>query len=58
MSNSETVGRAWYKSNVFSEKHDFPPNYMIEEKCAITCRAASSFLRVGQVELYSRRLVN
>ena len=26
------------------------------ERCAITCRAAPSFIRVGQVELFSRRL--
>ena len=31
------------------------PTRMIEEKCAITCRVATSFLRVGHVELFSRR---
>ena len=28
---------------------------LVEERCAITCRAAPSFLRVGHVELHSRR---
>jgi len=31
------------------------PNVMIEEPCAITCRVASSFMRVGHVDLFSRR---
>jgi hypothetical protein len=31
---------------------------MIQEKCAITCRTAPSFLRVGHVELHSRRVRN
>jgi len=54
--SEEMVDRAWYRENVISQEYDFPPNHMIREKCAITCRAASSFLRVGQVELYARRL--
>eukprot|EP00667_Euglena_gracilis_P002549 EG_transcript_2554 len=31
------------------------PDRMATEPCAITCRAATSFLRVGHVELYGRR---
>jgi len=31
------------------------PDKMQEEKCAITCRVAPSFLRVGHVELHGRR---
>ena len=31
------------------------PTRMIEEPCAITCRVATSFLRVGHIELFSRR---
>eukprot|EP00927_Polykrikos_kofoidii_P068567 TRINITY_DN6390_c1_g1_i1.p1 TRINITY_DN6390_c1_g1~~TRINITY_DN6390_c1_g1_i1.p1 ORF type:complete len:728 (+),score=98.54 TRINITY_DN6390_c1_g1_i1:30-2186(+) len=31
------------------------PNMMVEERCAITCRAARSFLRVGHIELFARR---
>ena len=32
------------------------PDLMIEERCAITCRVAPSFLRVGHVELFARRV--
>lgn len=32
------------------------PDVMQSEKCAITCRVAKSFLRVGQVELFGRRM--
>jgi serine/tyrosine/threonine adenylyltransferase len=31
------------------------PNRMITEPCAITCRVASSFTRVGHLDLFSRR---
>jgi len=37
-----------------TEKVD--PNVMITERCAITCRVASSFVRVGHVDLFARRL--
>lgn len=30
------------------------PDIMIKEPCAITCRIAPSFLRVGQMELFGR----
>lgn len=32
------------------------PDVMIEEKCAITTRVAPSFLRIGHVDLFSRRV--
>mmetsp|Transcript_20780 Transcript_20780/g.34360 ORF Transcript_20780/g.34360 Transcript_20780/m.34360 type:complete len:587 (-) Transcript_20780:280-2040(-) len=54
--SEDFVDRAWYKRNTFSGKRDYPPNHMIRERCAITTRAAPSFLRVGQVELFSRRM--
>jgi uncharacterized protein YdiU (UPF0061 family) len=31
------------------------PNALISEKCAIACRVAPSFLRVGHIELFARR---
>ena len=31
------------------------PNQMITEPCAITCRVASSFTRVGHIDLFARR---
>ncbi|GBG31924.1 Selenoprotein O [Hondaea fermentalgiana] len=55
-SEVETVPRAWYRDTVPASNYDFPPDTMRKERCAITCRAASSFLRVGQAELYMRRL--
>ncbi|XP_063899869.1 protein adenylyltransferase SelO-like [Zophobas morio] len=57
-SKSEFVERAWFKSDTYSEQYNFPPNFMIKERCAITTRAASSFLRVGQIELFSRKVRN
>jgi uncharacterized protein YdiU (UPF0061 family) len=32
------------------------PDRMVNERCAITCRVAPSFLRVGHVELFARRV--
>jgi uncharacterized protein YdiU (UPF0061 family) len=37
-----------------NEKAD--PNIMVEEKMAITCRVAPSFMRVGHVDLFARRV--
>ena len=31
------------------------PDVMIEESCAITCRVAPSFSRVGHVDLFARK---
>eukprot|EP00535_Pseudo-nitzschia_heimii_P000374 CAMPEP_0197187322 /NCGR_PEP_ID=MMETSP1423-20130617/15677_1 /TAXON_ID=476441 /ORGANISM="Pseudo-nitzschia heimii, Strain UNC1101" /LENGTH=756 /DNA_ID=CAMNT_0042638871 /DNA_START=121 /DNA_END=2388 /DNA_ORIENTATION=+ len=33
------------------------PNMMIVEPCAITCRVAKSFVRVGHIDLFARRVV-
>lgn len=55
-SGSEYVHRAWYPDNMNKQKYEYPPNMTIQERCAITCRAAPSFLRIGQVELFSRRV--
>lgn len=55
VSQSETVQRAWYSaSGPFGGARR--PNAIIEEKTAITCRASPSFLRVGHVQLYQRRV--
>jgi len=32
------------------------PNIMISEPCAITCRVSSSFVRVGHLDLFARRV--
>lgn len=51
VSGSETVQRPWFRPG--SQSRD--PDRMIVEPVAITTRVASSFLRVGQLELFGRR---
>ena len=51
-SNAETVARPWYSEG---SKH-FDPDIMVSNPVAITTRVAPSFLRVGQLELFSRRV--
>ncbi|KLE03497.1 protein adenylyltransferase SelO family protein [Aliarcobacter butzleri] len=50
-SKKEQVTRPWFNENSYSKD----PEVMIEEDVAITTRVASSFLRVGQIELFGRR---
>ena len=50
-STTETVKRPWFRES----SHSRDPEVMIDEPVAITTRAASSFLRVGQLELFGRR---
>lgn len=50
-SQSETVDRPWYREGSHSEN----PDIMVSNPAAITTRVASSFLRVGQIELFARR---
>ncbi|MGB1238716.1 MAG: protein adenylyltransferase SelO [Pseudomonadales bacterium] len=50
-SQSEQVQRPWYSSG----SHADNPDSMMAEPVAITTRVASSFLRVGQLELFGRR---
>ncbi|GAL17345.1 selenoprotein O and cysteine-containing homologs [Vibrio maritimus] len=50
-SQSETVDRPWYREGSHSEN----PDIMVSNPVAISTRAASSFLRVGQLELFGRR---
>ena len=51
-SGSEIVRRPWYTKG---SKY-FEPDVMIDNHAAITTRVASSFLRIGQLELFSRRV--
>jgi uncharacterized protein YdiU (UPF0061 family) len=51
VSGSETVRRPWYSPGAKTEE----PDRMVDEPSAITTRAAPSFLRVGQFELFGRR---
>jgi uncharacterized protein YdiU (UPF0061 family) len=50
-SKKEQVTRPWFRDNSYS----MDPEVMIEEYVAITTRVASSFIRVGQIELFGRR---
>ncbi|MDC5840431.1 protein adenylyltransferase SelO family protein [Vibrio europaeus] len=50
-SQTETVDRPWYSEGSRSEN----PDIMIANSVAISTRVAPSFLRVGQLELFSRR---
>ena len=50
-SKAEQVSRPWFSKGSYSKD----PDRMINEDVAITTRVASSFLRVGQIELFARR---
>lgn len=50
-SYEERVRRPWFRAN----SRSMDPEVMIKEPTAITTRVASSFLRVGQLELFGRR---
>ena len=52
------VNRPWYSDSyqmpVKGQRGD--PDVMITEPCAITCRASPSFVRVGHLDLFARRV--
>lgn len=50
-SREEFVRRPWFNQG----SHSKDPEVMIEENVAICTRVASSFIRVGQLELFGRR---
>ncbi len=50
-SKTEKVKRPWYSDGSYSRD----PDMMVFEDVAITTRVAPSFIRVGQIELFSRR---
>jgi uncharacterized protein YdiU (UPF0061 family) len=52
VSRSETVRRPWYTPN----SRAFEPDILVDNPVAITTRVAPSFLRVGQLELFARRV--
>mgnify|MGYP002628556455 FL=1 len=52
VSRAETVRRPWYTPNSSS----FDPDILVDNPVAITTRVAPSFLRVGQLELFARRV--
>ena len=54
VSKSETVTRPWYSQ----DSHSTDPDILVNNPVAISTRAAPSFLRVGQLELFARRARN
>ena len=52
MSRAEAVRRPWYSPN----SRSFDPDILVDNPAAITTRVAPSFLRVGQLELFARRV--
>ncbi|MCL7944699.1 protein adenylyltransferase SelO family protein [Marinobacter sp. ATCH36] len=51
VSKTETVRRPWYSEG----SRSIDPDVLISEPVAISTRVAPSFIRVGQLELFSRR---
>ncbi len=51
VSKTEKVNRPWYSEGSVSQN----PDILLEEPVAISTRVASSFIRVGQLELFGRR---
>jgi uncharacterized protein YdiU (UPF0061 family) len=51
VSKTERVRRPWYSPGAISQD----PDILVSEPVAISTRVASSFLRVGQLELFGRR---
>ena len=52
VSGTEIVRRPWYTEG----SRYFDPDIMVDNHAAITTRVAPSFLRVGQLELFARRV--
>ncbi|CAE19591.1 conserved hypothetical protein [Prochlorococcus marinus subsp. pastoris str. CCMP1986] len=52
VSGTEIVRRPWYTEG----SRYFEPDIMVDNHAAITTRVAPSFLRVGQLELFARRV--
>jgi uncharacterized protein YdiU (UPF0061 family) len=52
VSTAETVRRPWYGPN----SRSFDPDILVDNPVAISTRVAPSFLRVGQLELFARRV--
>jgi uncharacterized protein YdiU (UPF0061 family) len=52
MSPIEKIRRPWYRTN----SRSFDPDILVDNPTAIATRVAPSFLRVGQLELFARRV--
>ena len=54
VSERDMVKRPWYQK----DSESFDPEIMVDNYIAIATRVAPSFLRIGQIELYARRVKN
>ncbi len=54
LSKTDKILRPWYKKNSIEKE----PDVMVENQAAISTRVAPSFLRIGQIELFARRVQN
>ena len=54
VSQKDTVKRPWYKKN----SESFEPEILKDNLIAVSTRVATSFLRIGQIELFARRCKN
>ena len=54
VSEKDKVKRPWYQK----DSESFDPEIMVDNYIAIATRVAPSFLRIGQVELFARRVKN
>ncbi len=54
VSEKDLVKRPWYQK----DSESFDPDIMVDNYIAIATRVAPSFLRIGQVELFARRVKN
>ena len=54
LSKTDKIIRPWYKEN----SKELEPEVLVENKAAISTRVAPSFLRIGQIELFARRVKN
>ncbi len=54
VSRTETVNRPWYSEGSPYDE----PDILVENPVAISTRVAPSFLRIGQLELFARRVRN
>ncbi len=54
VSGKDKVKRPWYQK----DSESFDPEIMVDNYIAIATRVAPSFLRIGQIELFARRVKN
>ncbi len=54
VSEKDMVKRPWYQK----DSESFDPDIMVDNYIAIATRVAPSFLRIGQIELFARRVKN